>query len=429
MLTAWRPLLRAWRRAVDTRADRKKRALFICADILINLAVAVLVVWFVKRNALLFKGFDSMYHVYRGEWVFNEISKGNIWPLYNPAWYNGVELMRYWPPMAAYLMAFCRWIASFIPQFSDTANIFGGYAVYCGFIYLIGAITWNIAGLRKNRPVFGAIAGILWFFMPTGLNVLFNEGNLPRSLIMALFPLVFLFINEYLKNGKKKDYIGTAVMFFVMSCCHVGYTGMVAIACIIYFIVYRLCCFVGSTRLEKPRHKDLDLIIAIVAGFLMSGIFLYPALNGGLVSNSGNTDQTAQKFFQDLFKTLNPAAKLSDEYKYYYFGLASFLISIFGLIGAKRRARPGFITAIIIVLLTSNTASPIIRSLPGGQFMWMLRFIQIASAMILFSMLEWDSLKRPILAVITVLLIADCFTLYPMLTREEGITGQRTITL
>ena len=422
MLTAWRPLLRAWRRAVDTRADRIKRALFICADILINLAVAVLVVWFVKRNALLFKGFDSMYHVYRGEWIFNEISKGNIWPLYNPAWYNGVELMRYWPPMAAYLMAFCRWIASFIPQFSDTANIFGGYAVYCGFIYLIGAITWNIAGLRKNRPVFGAIAGILWFFMPTGLNVLFNEGNLPRSLIMALFPLVFLFINEYLKNGKKKDFIGTAVMFFVMSCCHVGYTGMVAIACIIYFIVYRLCCFVGSTRLEKPRHKDLDLIIAIVAGFLMSGIFLYPALNGGLISNSGNTDQTAQKFFQDLFKTLNPAAKLSDEYKYYYFGLASFLISIFGLIGAKRRARPGFITAIIIVLLTSNTASPIIRSLPGGQFMWMLRFIQIASAMILFSMLEWDSLKRPILAVITVLLIADCFTLYPMLTREEGIT-------
>lgn len=362
-----------------------------------------------------------MYHVYRGEWVFNEISKGNYWPLYNPLWYNGVELMRYWPPLAAYFMAFCRWIASFIPQFSDTANSFGGYAVYCGFIYLIGAVTWNIAGLRKNRPALGMIAGILWFFMPTSLNVLFNEGNLPRSLIMAVFPLAFLFINEYLKKGEKKDFIGTALMFFIMCCCHVGYTGMVAIACLIYFGVYRLCCFAGSSRLEKARHKDLDLIIAILAGFLMSGIFLYPALNGGLVSNSGNTDQTAQKFFQDLFKTLNPAYKLQDEYKYYYFGLASFLVAVFGLIGAKRRARPGFITAVIIVLLTSSTASPIIRSLPGGQFMWMLRFIQIASAMILFSILEWDSLKRPVLAVITVLLIADCFTLYPMLTREDGI--------
>jgi uncharacterized membrane protein len=166
---------------VDTRADRIKRALFICADILINLAVTVLVVWFVKRNALLFKGFDSMYHVYRGEWIFNEISKGNIWPLYNPAWYNGVELMRYWPPMAAYLMAFCRWIAAFIPQFSDTANIFGGYAVYCGFIYLLGAITWNIAGFRKNRPVFGAIAGILWFLclqasMYCSMKAIFREA-------------------------------------------------------------------------------------------------------------------------------------------------------------------------------------------------------------------------------------------------------------
>lgn len=406
---------------MDTRADRTKRALFICADVLINLAVTVLVVWFIKQNALLFKGSDSMYHVYRGSWVYSGISSGNAWPLFNPVWYNGVELMRYWPPAAAYLMAFSQWIASFIPQFADTGNAFAGYAVYCGFIYFIGAVSWNIAGIRKNRPVFGMVAGVLWFFMPTGLNVLFNEGNLPRSLIMAVFPLFFLFVNEYLKRGLKKDFIGAAVMIFFMCCCHVGYTGMVAIACLIYFAVYRLCCFSGSSRLEKGRHKDIDLIVAILCGFLMSGIFLYPAINGGLVSNSGNTDQTAQKFFQDLFITLNPGKKLQDEYRYYYFGLASFLVAIFGLIGAKRRARPGFITAVIIVLLTSNTASPIIRSLPGGQFMWMLRFIQIASAMILFSMLEWDSLKRPVFAFVTALLILDCFTLYPMLTREEGI--------
>ncbi len=421
-MTVWRPLSRAWRRAVDTRADRTKRVLFICADIIINLAIAVVVVWFVKRNALLFNGSDTMYHVYRGDWIYNEVSNGNLWPLYNSLWYNGVELLRYWPPFAAYLMAFCRWIATFVPQLSDTNGAFAGYLIYCGFIYFIGATSWNIAGYRKNRPLLGTIAGILWFFIPTSIDVLFREGNLPRSLIMALFPLAFLFINEYLKKGEKKDFIGSAVMFFVMSCCHVGYTGMIAIACLIYFGIYRLCCFVGTSRLEKGRHKDIDLIVAIIAGFLMSGIFLYPAINGGLISNSGNTDQTAQKFFQSFFITVNPLDKLTNGYKYCYFGLASFLLAIFGLIGAKRRARPGFITAVIIVLLTSNTASPIIRSLPGGQFMWMTRFLQIASAMIIFSLLEWDSLKKPMTIIVTAVLIVDCFAMYPVLKRTEGIT-------
>ena len=413
--------MRAWRRAVDTKADRIKRALFFCADILINLAIAAVIVWIAKQNVLLMNGSDTMYHVYRGDWVFGEISSGNIWPLYNPLWYNGVELMRYWPPAAAYLMALSRWIASLIPGFSDTGSVFGAFAVYCGFIYFIGATAWNIVGLRKKRMVFDTIAGILWFFMPTSIYVLFGEGNLPRSLIMAVFPLLFFFMNEYLKKGEKKDFIGTAVMFFVMCCCHVGYTGMVAIACIIYLAVYRLCCFVGSTRLEKGRHKDLDLIIAIVAGFLMSGIFLYPAINGGLVSNSGHTDQTAQGFFQSIFTTLNPMERINNGFGNNYFGIVSFIVAVVGIIGAKRRARPGFITAIIIVLLTSNTASPIVRSLPGGQLMWMLRFLQIASAMIIFSMLEWDSLKKPLLAVVTSLLVIDCLTFIPMIRKPEGI--------
>ena len=420
-MTASRPHLRAWRRAVDTKADRIKRALFVCLGILIHLVIAVIVAGLVKQNVLLIKGSDSMYHVYRGEWIYSEVSAGNFWPLFNRFWYNGVELMRYWPPAAAYLMALCHQIASMIPAFADTGYAFGAFAVYCAFIYFIGAVSWIIVGARKNRLLLGIIAGIMWFFMPTGINVLFNEGNLPRSLIMAVFPLTFLFINEYLKTGEKKDFIGTSVMFFVMCCCHVGYTGMVAIACIIYFVIYRLCCFVGSTRLEKGRHKDLDLLVAIVCGFLMSGIFLYPAINGGLMSNSGHTDQTARSFFQSIFITLNPVERIKSGFEHNYFGLASFLIAVFGLFGAKRRARPGFITALIIVFLTSETASPIIRSLPGGQLMWMTRFLQIASAMIIFSMLEWDSLKKPLVAVISVLLIIDCFTCYSMLTRNEGI--------
>lgn len=393
---------------MDTRSNGIKRALFICADILINLLIACGIIWTVSRSAILFTGSDSMYHVYRGDWILKSIEAGDAWPLYNPVWYNGVELMRYWPPAAAYLMAFCQFIARSLTSIFTESYVFEGFAVYSGIIYLLGAITWNIAGSIKKRPVLGAIFGVLWFFMPQSLHVLFGEGNLPRSLIMAIFPLAFVFINDYLKNGRARNFVGIAITFFAMCACHVGYSGMVVIACVIYLVVYRLCCFSGSKRLQRSEKRDLEVMAAIVAGFLLSGIFTLPALKGGLASNTSNAAQAGLNFFQSVFKTLSPVEKLRGGYGASYFGLVSFLLAVLGIIAGKRRSRAGFITAVIIVLLTAKTAGPIIQSLPGGSLMWMLRFLQIASAMIFYSMLEWDSIKKPVIAFIIPLLVLDC---------------------
>ena len=381
-------------------------------NIIANIAVAVVIVLLVSRSAILFSGQDSMYHVYRGDWVLNSVENGDTWPLYNPLWYNGVELMRYWPPAAAYLMAFCQFIARSLPSVFTCNYVFEGFAVYCGFIYLLGALTWNIAGIVKKRRVLGAVFGFLWFLMPQSIYVLFGEGNLPRSLIMSVFPLAFLFMNEYLRKGGRRNFIGTVVTFFVMCCCHVGYTGMVAIACIIYLVVYKLCCFTGARKLQSGNFRIIELLIGIILGFLLCGIFLIPAVKGGLVSNSDNTQQTARSFFQSIFVTLDPVNKFRNGSYSNYFGLASFLLCIFGIIAGKRRSWPGFITALVIVLLTSEVCFPVIIALPGGKLMWMLRFLQIAAAMMMFSVLEWDSLKRPVLALVTVLLFIDAGTSY-----------------
>ena len=395
-----------WRRVLESKS---KKTLTLIISLLINLVIGAAVIWAVSRSSILFKGSDSMYHVYRGDWIMKSVSSGDAWPLYNAVWYNGVELMRYWPPVAAYVMAFCQLIAKSLPGIFTEYYVFEGFAVYCGLIYLIGAVTWNIAGFIKNRPVTGAVVGVLWFFMPQSLYVLFAEGNLPRSLIMAIFPLAFLFINEYLKKGMVRNFVGTAVTFFLMCACHVGYTGMVALACLIYLVVYRLCCFTGSGRLQRSGKRDLEIIVAVLAGFLLCGVFLLPALKGGLASNTSNASQAAESFFQSIFITLNPVKKFTEGYSVSYFGIISFLFALFGAVAGKKRSRAGFITAIIIVLLTSNTAAPVIKMLPGGSLMWMMRFLQIASAMILFSMLEWDSLKRPYTVAVSALLAVDCF--------------------
>ncbi len=397
-----------------------KNIITVFVSLLINVAIACGIIWVVSRCGILYKGSDSMYHIYRGDWILKSVESGDLWPLYNPVWYNGVELMRYWPPVAAYLMAFCQFVARSLPGLFPSYYVFEGFAVFCGIVYFVGAVTWNIAGIVKKRPVLGIILGFLWFFMPQSLHVLFAEGNMPRSIIMAVFPLAFLFINEYIKRGGVKNFIGTAVTFLVMCACHVGYTGMVALACLIYLLVYRLCCFTGMKKLQKSGKRDLEIIVAILAGFLLSGIFLFPALKGGLASNTSNASQAAEGFFQSIDLTLNPAHKINSGFGDSYFGIVSFLLALFGAVASKKRARAGFISAIIIVLLTTKTAYSFVQLLPGASLLWMLRFLPIAAAMIFFSMLEWDSLKKPILAVITVLMFCDSAICVYALRPEKG---------
>ncbi len=403
--------------------SKGKRITVALISLLINLAVACAVIWFVSRSSVLFKGSDSMYHIYRGDWILKSVESGDLWPLYNPVWYNGVELMRYWPPIAAYLMAFSQFIARSLPGLFPGNYVFEGFAVYCGAIYVIGSVSWIVVGYVKKRPFLGGLFSIMWFFMPQSLHVLFAEGNLPRSIIMSIFPLAFLFINQYLKKGGVKNFIGTAVTFALMCACHVGFTGMVAIACLIYLLVYRLCCFTGMNKIQKSGKRDLELIVAVIAGFLLIGVILYPSLKGGLASNTSNASQAAEGFFQSIFLTLNPVKKFTGGYAVLYFGLISFILAVFGTIAGKKRARPGFITAIIIILLTSKTAGPIIQSLPGGSLMWMLRFLPLAQAMIMFSLLEWDSLKKPVTAVIVALLVVDCGIAFKSFIPEKSDTS------
>lgn len=411
-----------WRRVLEQKDNKRK--LIFAISILLNLVIGVVIVGIVSRSGILYKGSDSMYHIYRGDWVLKSVESGDGWPLYNPVWYNGVELMRYWPPVAAYLMAFCQFIARSLPGFFPSYYVFEGFAVFCGIVYLIGAVAWNIAGYVKKRPFLGAVLGFLWFFMPQSLHVLFAEGNMPRSLIMAIFPLTLVFMNEYLKRGGIKNFIGTAVTFFLMCACHVGYTGMVALAVLIYFLIYRLCCFTGSGRLQRSKKRDFELIVAVIAGFLLCGVFLLPALKGGLASNTSNASQAAEGFFQSIDLTLNPAHKINSGFGDSYFGIISFLVAVFGAVASKKRARAGFITAIIIVLSTTKTAYAVIQLLPGASLLWMLRFLPIASAMIFFSMLEWDSLKKSILSVITAFMLVDsAICVYALRPEEEDTTS------
>lgn len=350
-------------------------------------------------------GSDTMCHIYKGNALYQMIKEGNWYPLYDDFWYNGGQMMRYWAPLPVYFLALCQALAG--------GSELGGYLVFVGLILFLGAAVWLYIGSRKNRFWFGAFLGILWFFLPNNLFALFVEGNLPRSLSMVLLPLFIYSAYEFLFEDNWKELCRLIPVFTGILLCHVGYGGMLALAMLVFLLVYRI--------IYRKKGYCLTLIAGMLLPFLIIGIWLYASLKGGITST--DSSQVMQGFFQKAVISLNPVRRLTDGVVDFYFGLAAFGIAVFGSVCSKRKSMVGFITAVIIFICTTKAMYPLMMKLPGSQYLWMLRFISIALCMILYSFLLWKTLRRWIFIVCCCLLVADVL---PSLSLVYKGTGEQT---
>lgn len=361
-------------------------------------SVSVMVVKIVSQNGTYPAGSDTLYHIYRGDYVYNSIKDGNWYPLYDYMWYNGVELMRYWAPFAAYFMAFCEMLAG--------GNMLIGYLIFVGIISVLGALSWLYIGIRMKRPVLGAFIGFIWFFMPNNLCALFVEGNLARSLSMIFLPLFIYEVSEYLKDRKVIRIPFVMISFILIALCHLGYAGMVALAVLVYCIVHMIEGY--------SKRAAADIVISILLSFMLIGVWLVASLKGGITSLD-NSENMAN-FFQKIVYTLNPVDRITTDYAHFYFGLAAAILAVGGMFFGYKKSRAGFVTAIITLICTATAMYPVLKILPGSQYLWMLRFISIALCMILYSFLKWDTLKKPLIVVFGVLLVLDIVPSIPLIT-------------
>ena len=171
----------------------KKKAGMI-AVILIYAAVAVIIAYLIILSGNYPTGTDTLGYLYKGNMLYDAMGKGDWYPLYDSLWFNGVQTMRYQAPLPVYFLAFCQWIAG--------GNDLDGYLVFVALVFYLGALVWLYIGCRSNRPGLGAFLGMLWFFIPNNLYILFGEGNLPRVLALVWMPLWLHWISEYLLMEK-----------------------------------------------------------------------------------------------------------------------------------------------------------------------------------------------------------------------------------
>ena len=378
--------------------------------ILIYAAVSFFMMELVKNNGHYPTGVDTLCHIYKGDVLYQSIVEGNWWPAYDPLWYNGVEMLRYWAPLPVFILSGCEALAGGDPML--------GYIYLLGFICFLGAVSWLVIGLKINRVKTAGFIGLIWFFMPNNLTQSFDEGNLPRAICMVWLPLLIYLINDYLQNQTWTDIPKLSILFAVTALCHSGYAGMIAIALLVYFIVYVIA--------YREYHRPLHIVFALILGYMLIGIWLVPSLIGGITST--DSSEIMVKYFQSIAVSLNPFYRLEAGGYTFYFGLAIALLSVFGLFMSKKKSQIGFATSIITLLCTTNTAYFLLCKLPGGQYLWMLRFISIALCMSLYSFLIWDSLKKFWIVLFSCLIILDGFSSYELIWGDQsGETCQNRI--
>lgn len=371
-------------------------------EVLLTLALfgllTVAITYFVWQSGSYPAGDDAMCYVYKGDVLYREISRGNIYPLLDSMWYNGVENLRYWAPLPVYVLAFCEALAM--------GNPFAGYLFFVGLVFLGGAAVWLWIGCRHDRRALGVFLGVLWFFMPNNLYTLFSEGNLPRALSMILMPWLLELIYTYLNKKKWQGLVWITLLYLMIVLCHLNYALCLFLAvtvfCILYMILYR------------GGRKCLQVLATMLLSVLLAGIWVYPSVGSGLADPDSLS--LMQEYFQSVLVSLNPFYRvLRGAGGAFYFGLAAFLLALAGMFFGKKRSAPFFGCAVLTLICTSSAMYPVLNKLPGRQYLWMLRYVSIALCMVLFGLMLWTSLKRNLLIFFSVLLVLDAVPSLPLL--------------
>ena len=389
---------------VNKKSKTKQGLLYLLLFVAMTVIYAItsyFAMKYLQNNGEYPTGVDTLCHIYKGDVLYKSILKGNYWPAYDPLWYNGVEMLRYWAPLPVFCLAACQWLAA--------GNPIGGFVIFVGISCFLASMSWLYVGFRLKRPVLGSFLGLLWFFIPNNLIAMFYEGNLPRTICMIFLPLLLYRITDFYENKRVSDLPAISVLFALISLCHSGYAGMILISLLVYMVVRGIIC--------KEYRTGVHTLIALILGYMLIGIWLVPSLIGGITST--DSSEIMAEFFQDMWLTINPVARLSIGNINFYFGMATLLLALFGMFLTKKKDMPGFITGILILLGTSNTAYIILSKAPGGQYLWMLRFISIGVCMVLFSFLNWKTLRRGWIVLFCALMLLDTIPSLKLIYKEQ----------
>ncbi|MDD3200325.1 MAG: 6-pyruvoyl-tetrahydropterin synthase-related protein [Eubacteriales bacterium] len=348
---------------------------------------------YLKNTGAYPSGADIYGHLFKSDLLYNSIKNGDMYPLYTDLWYNGVQPFRYWAPLPYYLLAFLQFFAG-----GDAEE---AYLLFTGFAVVAGGIGWLLWGAAYHRMTLCTFIACLWFFLPDNMRVFFVEGNLPRMVIAILLPYLFYFIWRFVEYRIKWAIIPAAFVMCLITFCHAMIAAMTGITIFLFLLIYSIS--------YKRIRQSIYLIAAMLLSFAICGIWMYPALSGGLIGmEAAATAEVMKALSTPVMVSLNLILRNVGLHEMFYFGLSILMLSIVGVFLSNKKSRVGFFTVIIIFCGTTTAFVPFLEKLPLNQLFWMTRFTPIVYAIFILSLLEWRKCRRYAMILIAIVIIIDC---------------------
>lgn len=388
-------------------------ALKITASVIAIVFCALFLIWYINLHGNYPWGSDTFGHIFKSDLLYKSIKEGDLYPLYTQLWYNGIQPFRYWAPIPYYFMA--------LMQFMTNGNPIWAYNLFIAATFIIGSLGWLLIGIKEKRIFLATFLGILFFIMPDNIRIFFSEGNIPRVVVTMFVPYLIYFVWLFTEYEKKHMIIPVILTLCVITLCHLMMTAMLIVTIFLFLLIYGF--------INKKYFASLQFAVASAVSLALCGIWLYPALQGGIFAIDTSAVAEVMKALTFPFtQSLNPFMRLSN-IEIFYFGLSFILISIMGIFLSNKKSIPGFATLIIIFLGTTTAFVPFLMKLPLNQVFWMMRFTPFAYAVFLIALLQWRNIKRYAMIIIAVVLLLDSFVSFNLLAFNSSPSYEITAML
>ncbi len=376
-------------------------------------------------------GANTMGFMYRARVLLDGIGQGDLFPSYDPYWFNGQQLLRYVEPLPLYVLAAC---------IGSAGKIIPGYLVFVMVLAIATCVPWLWIGCKMDRLALAACMGPIWFFLPANMYNLFVRGSLNEAMAYVAIPilimLTYLWLHE--ENNKTSYLLGLILTECYIANCSVT----VSIEMLITMAVYALFSLVCHKKLKK----FVMLLLSLILGIGIFAIWIYPSTRGDFYEIR-NVELMA-RYFQDAITSLNPMYRVAGDDSRYYFGLSIFAVGIFGIVAGRDNDKKSLVLGILLFMASTTSAYGLFSKIPGNNYLWMARYMTIAAALILISFISWKKLRKGFLVLCMGLLVldiipsimvhigdgrytarakADTFTSANMIDEARAITNQRMI--
>lgn len=376
--------------------------LFVCAFI-VMLAM--------RQFGMYASGNDIWGHLYKSQLMYDSVREGNVYPLYTSMWYNGIQPYRYWAPLPYYLMTALQTAAS--------GNIEIAYYLFAGVSVFAGGIPWILLARRFNRVPLGVSVALLWFFMPENIRVFYCEGNLPRMVTAILIPWLIFFLYKVLREKSSAAYIGIIVFTCSIVLSHAMIGAMMGVGTFLFLLF--------DYRKNRGLRTRIFILAAMLAGIALAGIWLVPALSGGLMSMDAEAGSSVmESLMYHLTTTLDPFNRLNGVIDTFYYGLSVVIISIAGIVLADKKRKAGYILAIVVLIMTTPALLPLLKKLPMNQLFWMMRFATIVYGFFFLTFIEWKNMRQKACIIAVAFIVIDCIPSF-MITRYDTSESPLTV--